>query len=348
MKVPCTFLFRRAADKMLRSGEIMNLNQFIEQRRPAWRELQTLLHKVEGGGLRSLEPEEAVHFAGLYRRATSDLNQAQTYVTGEGTVRYLNDLVARCYSLIHARQDPSLRQAAWDMVVGYPAVFRRFLPHFLWATGLFTAGAIIGFLVSYFDATAARSFMTMGMPSIEPGQERAAMGAGQLAGFSGFLFRHNVSVTLVAFALGITFGLGTAWLMFENGLLIGVLGAVFLEAGAGLEFCTGILPHGVLEIPACLLGGAGGFILAEALLTVRPWPRLQELGRRAKEAIMLVAGAVPLLAVAAFIEAVVARAPDALLDHGLKLAVAMLFGGTFIAYLTLLGWRFNASRSHLR
>jgi len=61
--------------------------------------------------------------------------------------------------------------------------------------------------------------------------------------------------------VGITFGLGTAWLMFENGVLLGALGAVFVEAGETLSFCTGILPHGVLEIPACLLGGAGGFVL---------------------------------------------------------------------------------------
>jgi uncharacterized membrane protein SpoIIM required for sporulation len=97
----------------------------------------------------------------------------------------------------------------------------------------------------------------------------------------------------------------------------------------------------VLEVPAALLGGAGGFVLAEALLTARPWPRIQELGRRGREALALVAGAVPLLAVAAFLEAVVARAPDVLLDSGLKLVVAAFFGALFVAYLTLVGWRWK-------
>jgi uncharacterized membrane protein SpoIIM required for sporulation len=212
------------------------------------------------------------------------------------------------------------------------------LPYSLLATGLFFLGVLVGFAASMLDAQAARSYLTAGMPTIEPGQEHAALGAGDLAGFSALLFRHNVSVTLVAFALGLTFGLGTAWLMFENGLTTGVLMAVFLEAGAGMEFCTGILPHGVLEIPACLLGGAGGFVLAQAMIQVRPWPRLQEVARRSKEALQLVAGCVPLLAVAAFIEAVIARAPDALLDSGLKLGVAAFFGALFFVYLAL-GWR---------
>jgi len=101
------------------------------------------------------------------------------------------------------------------------------------------------------------------------------------------------------------------------------------------------LPHGVLEIPACLLGGAGGFVLAEALLRAQPWPRLQELGRRGKEALALVAGCVPLLAVAAFLEAVVARAPDTLLDSGLKLLVAAVFGLAFVSYLVLVGRRWK-------
>ena len=317
----------------------MNLTQFINERRPQWATLQTLLERVEGSGLRSLNPGEAVQFATLYRRAASDLNQAQTFVTGEGTVQYLNDLVARCYFIIHARKDPSLLTVLRNMVMGYPPVFRRFLGHFLFATFLFAVGTVFGFAASLFDSKVARSFiLPTDMPTIQPGQERGAASTGQLAGFSGFLFRHNVSVTLVAFALGITFGLGTAWLMFENGVLVGALGAVFIEAGAYMEFATGILPHGVLEIPACLLGGAGGFVLAQAMLRARPWPRLQEVGRRGRDSLALVAGTIPLLAAAAFIEAVIARAPDALLDHGLKLAVAAFFGLAFVAYLALVGW----------
>jgi uncharacterized membrane protein SpoIIM required for sporulation len=324
----------------------VNLTQFVDGRRAEWRKLQRLLERVEGSGLRGLDPDEAVQFATLYRRTASDLNQAQTFITGEGTVQYLNDLVARCYFIIHARKDPQIRTVLGRMVLGYPALFRRCLPHFLLATGLFLLGAVFGFAASSLDSKTARGFLLpTDMPVIEPGQERGAMTTGQLAAFSGFLFRHNVSVTLVAFALGLTFGLGTAWLMFENGILIGALGAVFLEAGALMEFCTGILPHGVLEIPACLLGGAGGFVLAQALLQAKPWPRLQELGRRGGEALALVAGCVPLLAVAAFLEAVVARAPEALLDSGLKLALAAVFALVFVAYLLLVGRRRRGSIS---
>ena len=52
----------------------------------------------------SLSDDEAVTFGQLYRRAASDLNQAQTFVSGEATVRFLNDLVARAYLAIYGKE----------------------------------------------------------------------------------------------------------------------------------------------------------------------------------------------------------------------------------------------------
>jgi uncharacterized membrane protein SpoIIM required for sporulation len=323
----------------------MDLATFIRQRRPQWRELEELLTQVEGSGLASLGDTRAIEFAQLYRRTASDLNQAQTYLTGDATVRYLNELVARCYLLIYAKDRPEIWPPVRRLICEYPTVFRRHIRQFLLALLLFTLGSVFGFLASYLDAGAARSFLLPAdMPMIQPGQEGPLQSTGILAGFSGFLFRHNVSVSLAAFALGITLGIGTAWMMIVNGIIMGALAAVFVEAGHLQGFLTGILPHGVLEIPACLIGGAGGFLLAQGILRARPWPRLEELARSGREALRLVAGCIPLLAVAAFLEAIVARAPDWYLDSGLKLAVAALFGLAFVAYLVLAGRRPEADR----
>jgi uncharacterized membrane protein SpoIIM required for sporulation len=318
----------------------MNLATFIETRRPEWNRLETLLDHVEGSGLAALNDEQAVEFARLYRRAASDLNQAQTFVSGDATVSYLNDLVARCYLVIHAKTRIDLRALARSLFLHYPIVFRRYLGYFLLSAAITAAGAVFGFLASYYEPAVARGYLLPAdFPMIQPGQEGPAMSTGQVAGFSGLLFRHNVSVTLVAFALGLTLGVGTFWLMFETGVMIGALGAVFVEAGELRSFCTGILPHGVLEIPAIWLGGAAGFLLARGLIRARPWPRLEELARTGKEAIWLVSGCVPMLAVAALLEAGVARAPDAFLDSGFKLLVAAFFALCFAAYVFLVGWR---------
>jgi uncharacterized membrane protein SpoIIM required for sporulation len=114
-----------------------------------------------------------------------------------------------------------------------------------------------------------------------------------------------------------------------------------------LAFATGILPHGVLEIPACLIGGAAGFVLAQGFLQARPWPRREELARQGKQAVLLLFDCLPLLASAACLEAGVARAPDWFLTKGLKLAFAGVFGLLFLAYVVLLGWKRRAGRERM-
>jgi uncharacterized membrane protein SpoIIM required for sporulation len=341
----------------------MDLSTFLQERRPSWRRLEELLERAEGSGLPCLNEDEVVEFGNLYRRTASDLNQAQTFVSGDTTVRFLNDLVARAYLLIYGKTKIDLRGALMFLVWGWPAVFRRYLPHFLLAGALFTLGTAFGFLACFpwsKEPTAveaahnAQSFLLpTGMQTIQPREEgendpTEDVSSGQFNAFSSFLFTHNATVTLIAFALGITLGVGTVWFMFENGLIMGVLGAVFMEAernhpghGYFLSFITGIVPHGVLEIPACLIGGAAGLLLAQGMIRARPWPRREELARLGKEAFLLVSGAIPLLVVAGLLEAGVARASDRFFSSMTKLTVAGVFAVLFLVYTLVLGWGRN-------
>jgi uncharacterized membrane protein SpoIIM required for sporulation len=324
----------------------VDLSTFLQKRRPTWRELETILQRVEGSGLEALDDDMAVRFGVLYRSAASDLNQAQTFVSGDATVQYLNDLVARCYLVIYGRDRADwlglLRYLFW----GYPAVFRRYVGYVLLAMAICAVGTLFGFLACYFDPVGSTYLRPADFPMIEPREEGAEddtplQTTGQLQEFSIFLFTHNVSVCLVCFAAGITYGIGTAWLMWTTGIMIGEGAATFLAAGQFTSYATGILPHGVLEIPACWIGGGAGFILAHALIRARPWPRLEELARAGKEALFLAGGCIPLLAVAGILEAGVARAPDWYLGSGFKLAVAGVFALLFAMYVLLLGWNWK-------
>lgn len=322
----------------------MDLSAFLEQRRGDWKRLEEVLRQVEGSGLGQLDDEQAVEFGRLYRRTASDLNQAQTFVAGDATVQYLNGLVARAYLVIYGRTRIDVLALLSRLFWGYPAIFRRSLGPLLLATLLFAGGAVFGYLASRYDGLLARAYLLpAGMPMIEPRGEGQAdptqvKSTDELTAFSSFLFTHNLGVSLAAFALGMTLGIGSAWLLFSNGVLLGVLLAVFVEAGALRVFLTGVLPHGVLEIPAMLIGGAAGLLLAQGMIRARPWPRVEELARTGKEALWLVWGCVPLLAAAAVLEAGVARAPDWVLSSGVKLAVAAVFGLLFVAYVLLPVW----------
>lgn len=320
----------------------MDLGVFIDRRRHSWKRLEAVLARVEGSGLGSLTEEQAVEFGQLYRSTASDLNQAQTFISGDTTVEYLNDLVGRCYVVIYGKRRVDLWGLLRFYVLGYPAVFRRHVPHFLLALALFAVGLGFGFGAAWLDPDAASYLLPRNFPTIEPGstgQEDASPAAstGELAAMSGFLFRNNMTVTLLVFALGMTFGIGTVWLLIFNGLMTGALATMFVRAGEFRALATGILPHGVLEIPAMLIGGAAGLVLAQGLIRARPWPRIHELSRCGKQAVFLVSGCLPLLAVAAILEAVVARAPNRFLSQDFKLATAGVAATLFVTYLVMLG-----------
>src|SRR5262245_46002493 len=133
----------------------MDLETFLRQRRPDWKRLEEVLAEVEGSGLGALDDDGAVEFGQLYRRAASDLNQAQTFVSGEATERYLNDLVARAYSAIYGRRKANPWAFVRHLFRGYPAAFRRCLPEFGLAVLLFALGTAFGYLASYYDKAVA-------------------------------------------------------------------------------------------------------------------------------------------------------------------------------------------------
>src|SRR5713101_6348468 len=104
----------------------MNLATFISGRSADWRRLEAVLARVEGSGLATLNDEQAAEFGRLYRQTASDLNQAQTFVSGDTSVQYLNDLVARCYMVIYGQSRPNMRRFVRHLIFGFPAVFRHY------------------------------------------------------------------------------------------------------------------------------------------------------------------------------------------------------------------------------
>jgi uncharacterized membrane protein SpoIIM required for sporulation len=114
-----------------------------------------------------------------------------------------------------------------------------------------------------------------------------------------------MGVALTTFAAGITLGLGTAYLMLLNGLLIGVIAAACAEAGMSLQLWSFVAPHGALELPAIFIAGGSGLRLAQGLLFPGFLPRRTALGHGAREAAHLVLGMMPILVVAGLVEAFV-------------------------------------------
>ncbi len=87
-----------------------------------------------------------------------------------------------------------------------------------------------------------------------------------LSAFASFLFVHNAGIGILCFALGFAFGLPTALLLIQNGLMLGAFLALYASHGLGMELGGWLIIHGSTELLAIMLAGGAGFGLARALL----------------------------------------------------------------------------------
>jgi uncharacterized membrane protein SpoIIM required for sporulation len=161
---------------------------------------------------------------------------------------------------------------------------------------------------------------------------------------SSAIMTNNMSVGFMTFALGITAGLGTIYMMAFNGLLIGVVGMACFLSGMSLQLWSFVAPHGVLELPAIFIAGGAGLGVAQGLLFPGVLPRRDSLARAGLEAVQLLLGTVPILIVAGLIEAFVSPTSLAV---PLKFSMAACLFVLLNAYLFGMGRKDSSKRDPL-
>lgn len=116
------------------------------------------------------------------------------------------------------------------------------------------------------------------------------------------LFFNNLEACILLFLGGASFGVLTIFIMSLNGIVIGsIMEIVHLDHSA-LFVAAALLPHGVFEIPAFIISGALGIVLAQSLIS--EWYGGPDTASVAKKlARTFVVYVLPLVAVAAFVEA---------------------------------------------
>ena len=287
--------------------------EFRREREHHWRELERLLEKVDRVGVRGLTGPEVYRLPALYRETVSALSVARATSLDKNLLEYLTALSGRAYLCVYANRRHPLDAALEFLTSGFPRLVRAQW-RFVAASALLLAlGVACGYFVTLSDPE--RFYGMVGeeiaqgrTPAATTEDLRAALyadGGGLLAGlhlFATFLFTHNSQVGILCFVLGFAAGIPVAFLLFQNGLPLGALAAVYESRGLGLEFWAWVLPHGVTELTAIVLCGAGGLVLGASLVFPGRHSRLQNLALRGRDAAALALGAIVMLLFAALIE----------------------------------------------
>ena len=304
-------------------------NRWIEQRQGLWQRLDALLVQTEQSGVKSLSGDELRELGLLYRQVAQDLSAVRADRGSRTQEEYLNLLLARAHNRVYSGRKLEARQLVRFFTVEYPRIFRRLFPYVAAATVVFLAGAALGTLLSV--ARPAFERMVLG-PTLVAAIEKHEMWTHSLVSMkpqaSTGIMTNNISVAFSTFAGGISAGLWTLYELFFNGLQLGVVGTACAQARMALDLWSFVAAHGALELPSICIAGGAGLRIATGMLFPGIYQRRDSLARAAVEAIRLVAGTVPLLAIAGTLEAFLS-------PSGVPVAVKFLTGAVLFLGLGL-------------
>jgi uncharacterized membrane protein SpoIIM required for sporulation len=285
----------------------------------------------------------------LYTGAISDLALLKSSVLASDphneVMAYLNGLVIRVHGAIYQRPSYDWNSLSQFLVRGFPGAVRRNFVYVVVSAALFFLFGVTGFVLGLGEP----GFIELVVPDeiigkVEKGKVWFKGLYTMAPHASGWLVTHNVSVIFLIVAAGITFGLGTAYLLALNGILLGAVAALCFKHSMSLEFWSFVLPHASLEVSALVIAGAAGLNLGHALIDPGPYRRSEFLSVRSREVVRLALGCVPLLMLAGVIEAFFSPSPA---PSSVKLIAAGLTFVSLLAYLTVMSMKKEESPTAL-
>lgn len=345
-----------ASRSALKAGESVDLNAFVEERRPRWRRLEQLVQGLESGGVRALSRaaphpgpapaargegdrvvETARELAQLYRAACADLIRARSETANAELIGYLNGLVGRSYAAIYRGKRFRLAAVARFVLVQLPRRIRARIRYVLAAWAFFLVGLFFGAFAETFDPSAKHYLLPEKVAEIEDGIQRSAAANGGTPAppsknllDSTTIMTNNINVSFFAFAAGGTAGIGTAIVLFYNGVLVGDLAAIFARHRLSDGFWALILPHGVIELTAIMLAGAAGLLIARAIVAPGDAGRRAALAAYGHEAVELAIGCALLLVPAGLIEGFIT--PQTAIAIPTKIGIGAFTGMCLVLY----------------
>jgi uncharacterized membrane protein SpoIIM required for sporulation len=157
----------------------------------------------------------------------------------------------------------------------------------------------------------------------------------------GFYIWNNVRIGFQTFAGGLLAGVGSAWFLGANGVIIGSVAGYLTQVGHIETFWSFVAGHSSLELLAIVLSGAAGFKLGMAVISPGNRSRKAALMAAARPAVRIMYGAAFMFFAAAFVEAF--WSPLTEIPFNVKIIVGITGWVVLLAYFLLAG-RSHASR----
>jgi uncharacterized membrane protein SpoIIM required for sporulation len=155
---------------------------------------------------------------------------------------------------------------------------------------------------------------------------------------------NNIRVGMVTFAFGLLTALGSCFILFSNGVMVGTFFTLFYNYDRAYAYDVFyesqkvIWLHGTIELSVIVIAGCAGMIMGNAILFPGTYPRLTSFVKGAKQGLKVMFSTIPFFLVAGFIEGYITRhadMPDVLAFSiiGLSLAAILFYYVGYPLYL---------------
>lgn len=329
---------------------IIDLQKFLSGEKKYWMELESIIAGLESDPTKRMTIEQTKHFHYLYQRASADLAKIKSFSSEPEITRYLESLTARSYCEIHeTRQRPHRLSPVRWFFKSFPRTFRRHIRVFRLSIAITLAGFAFGGIAVTFDTDAKEVILPFvhlqGSPSERVAREeqsdKDSLQGMKMTGASWYM-THNTRVAIATMVMGITWGVGTIIMLFYNGAILGAVTLDYAVAGEFRFLMAWLSPHGVIEIPAILIAGQAGLLLAGALIgrgaRISLRTRLRQI---TGDLLTLIFGVAIMLVWAGFIEAFISQYHEPVISYSFKLGLAAVELFLLVLYLGRSGGKYD-------
>ncbi|WP_066832491.1 stage II sporulation protein M [Rufibacter ruber] len=265
---------------------------------------------------------------------TDDLAFARTFYPDSDTTHYLNSLTGKMHQAIYRNKKEQGNRFFLFWKQELPLLFRQHHRQLLYAFLIFAVACLIGALSAAYDDSFVRLIMgdryvNMTIANIRKGDPMAVYKQAGEAEMFLQITMNNVYVSFLAFVAGAVLSVGTFYVLFRNGVMLGAFQYFFYKYGLLGTSALTIWIHGTLEISAIVIAGCAGFVMGNSILFPKTFSRLESFKRGAKQGLKIVVGLVPVFITAGFLEGFVTRHTE----MPLFLSLTIILGSAaFIVY----------------
>lgn len=282
---------------------VMREAVFLKQNQQRWKEFENILNETDAN---------ADQLAELYVQITDDLAYSKTFFPESKSTAYLNSLALKIYNALYKNKKEKRNRLYTFWLYELPEVMYRLRIQMLFALVVFSVAIAIGSLSALNDDSFVRMilgdrYVDMTLENIKNGTPMDVYGRNQEFNMFAAIAFNNIRVSFYAFILGLMWGFGSLYIMFENGVMLGSFHTLFFQYGVLKTSLLAVWIHGTLEITAIIVAGGAGFALGGSLLFPKTYTRLQALQRAARDGVKVIIGLIPVFLTAAFFESYATR-----------------------------------------